>query len=151
MFGYFFAASMMLDQFYWPYLVLCLLPAVKIFLIGHWGQCLEQQVRFIYHIYKTHLAKCNLTHLFNIFKMSVDFCFLQSRQPYMTICQMSTIDGSPKLERQVQKITMQMSNQCPTLKAAGYFNVGRNMILKVCILQILNQTIYLILSEFCEG
>jgi len=96
MFGYFFAASMMLDQFYWPYLVLCLLPAVKIFLIGHWGQCLEQQ----------------------------------SRQPYMTICQMSTIDGSPKLERQVQKITMQMSNQCPTLKAAGYFNVGRNMILK---------------------
>ena len=51
----------------------------------------------------------------------------------MTICQMSTIDGSPKLERQVQKITMQMSNQCPTLKAAGYFNVGRNMILKVCI------------------
>lgn len=48
----------------------------------------------------------------------------------MTICQMSTIDGSPKLERQVQKITMQMSNQCPTLKAAGYFNVGRNMILK---------------------
>ena len=49
----------------------------------------------------------------------------------MTICQMSTIDGSPKLERQVQKITMQMSNQCPTLKAAGYFSVGRNMILKV--------------------
>ena len=44
---------------------------------------------------------------------------------------MSTIDGSPKLERQVQKITMQMSNQCPSLKAAGYFNVGRNMILKV--------------------
>lgn len=96
MFGYFFAASLMVDQFYWPYLVLFLLPAVRIFLIGHWGQCLEQQ----------------------------------SRQPFMTICQMSTIDGSPKLERQVQKITMQMSNQCPTLKAAGYFNVGRNMILK---------------------
>jgi len=96
MFGYFFAASMMVDQFYWPYLVLCLLPAVRIFLIGHWGQCLEQQ----------------------------------SRQPFMTITQMSTIDGSPKLERQVQKITMQMSNQCPSLKAAGYFNVGRNMILK---------------------
>ena len=73
MFGYFFAASMMLDQFYWPYLVLCLLPAVKIFLIGHWGQCLEQQVRFIYHIYKTHLAKCNLTHLLSIFKMNVIF------------------------------------------------------------------------------
>ncbi len=44
MFGYFFAASMLKDEFYWPYLVLCLLPAVRIFLIGHWGQCLEQQV-----------------------------------------------------------------------------------------------------------
>ena len=53
----------------------------------------------------------------------------------MTITQMSTIDGSPKLERQVQKITMQMSNQCPSLKAAGYFNVGRNMILKVFFLE----------------
>ena len=48
MFGYFFAASMMVDQFYWPYLVLCLLPAVRIFLIGHWGQCLEQQVCLFY-------------------------------------------------------------------------------------------------------
>ena len=70
----------------------------------------------------------------------------------MTICQMSTIDGSPKLERQVQKITMQMSNQCPTLKAAGYFNVGRNMILKVCILYYYSvaNTIpnYIILSNF---
>ena len=80
------------------------------------------------------------------------YFFLQSRQPYMTICQMSTIDGSPKLERQVQKITMQMSNQCPTLKAAGYFNVGRNMILKVCILYYYSvaNTIpnYIILSNF---
>ena len=25
----------------------------------------------------------------------------QSRQPFMTICQVSTIDGSPRLERQV--------------------------------------------------
>lgn len=44
MFGYFFAASMLNDKFYWPYLVMFLLPAVTIFLIGHWGQCLEQQV-----------------------------------------------------------------------------------------------------------
>jgi hypothetical protein len=49
----------------------------------------------------------------------------------MTICQVSTIDGSPRLERQVQKLTIQMNHQCPTLKAAGYFNLGRNMILKV--------------------
>ena len=45
MFGYFFSASLLKDEFYWPYLVLFLLPAVRIFLIGHWGQCLEQQVR----------------------------------------------------------------------------------------------------------
>ena len=44
MFGYFFSASLMKDEFYWPYLVLFLLPALRIFLIGHWGQCLEQQV-----------------------------------------------------------------------------------------------------------
>ena len=55
----------------------------------------------------------------------------------MTICQISTIDGSPKLERQVQKMMMQMKHQCPTLKAAGYFELGRNMILKVQPLEIL--------------
>ena len=43
---------------------------------------------------------------------------------------MSTIDGSPKLERQVQKLTIQMNHQIPDLKAAGYFTLGRNMILK---------------------
>ena len=48
MFGYFFAASMLNDKFYWPYLVMFLLPAVTIFLIGHWGQCLEQQVIFLF-------------------------------------------------------------------------------------------------------
>merc|ERR1711953_1394530 len=56
--------------------VIFVVPAVTIFLIGHWGQCLEQQ----------------------------------SRQPFRTICQMSTIDGSPKLERQVQKLTIQMNH-----------------------------------------
>ena len=45
MFAYFFIASTIDGHFYWPYLVLCLLPAIKIFLIGHWGQVLEQQVR----------------------------------------------------------------------------------------------------------
>ena len=56
----------------------------------------------------------------------------QAREPYMTICQISTIDGSAKLERQVTKITAQMKHQCPTVEAAGYFRLGRNMILKVC-------------------
>ena len=55
----------------------------------------------------------------------------QAREPYMTICQISTIDGSAKLERQVTKITAQMKHQCPTVEAAGYFRLGRNMILKV--------------------
>lgn len=50
----------------------------------------------------------------------------------MTICQISTIDGSPKLERQIQKMMMQMKHQCPTLHAAGYFSLSRNMILKTC-------------------
>ncbi len=97
MFGYFFSASLMDKQFYWPYLVLCLLPAIRILLIGHWGQVMEQQ----------------------------------SRTPFMTICQVSTIDGSPRLERQVQKLTIQMHHQCPQLTAAGFFTLGRNMILKV--------------------
>ena len=44
MFGYFFAAALIKEEFYWPYLVLFILPAVQIFLIGHWGQSLEQQV-----------------------------------------------------------------------------------------------------------
>ena len=52
----------------------------------------------------------------------------------MTICQVSTVDGSPRLERQVQKLTIQMHHQCPTLTAAGYFTLGRNMILKVSLI-----------------
>lgn len=96
MFGYFFAAAAIDTKFYWPYLALGLLPALRIFLVGHWGQLVEQQ----------------------------------SRQPFLTICQVSTVDGSPRLERQVQKLTIQMNHQCPKLTAAGYFNLGRNMILK---------------------
>ncbi len=41
------------------------------------------------------------------------------------------MEGSPRLERQVQKLTIQMHHQCPQLTAAGYFTLGRNMILKV--------------------
>ena len=44
MFGYFFAAAMLDQMFYWPFLVLFILPAIRIFLIGHWGQVLESQV-----------------------------------------------------------------------------------------------------------
>lgn len=106
LFGYFFSASALdgssLEDI-WPYLVLAVLPAIRLLLIGHWGQVMEQQ----------------------------------SRQPFMTICQVSTIDGSPRLERQVQKLSIQMHHQCPNLTAAGFFNIGRNMILKaigLCVL-----------------
>ena len=61
----------------------------------------------------------------------------------MTICQISTIDGSAKLERQVTKITAQMKHQCPTVEAAGYFRLGRNMILKVSF-SLLKIDLYLI-------
>ena len=73
-----------------------------------------------------------LSSKFALKRLKKNFC-LQSRQPFMTICQMSTIDGSPKLERQVQKLTIQMNHQIPDLKAAGYFTLGRNMILKVIL------------------
>ena len=46
MFGYFFSAAMLDKEFYWPYLVLFILPAIRIYLIGHWGQVLEQQVTY---------------------------------------------------------------------------------------------------------
>ena len=49
----------------------------------------------------------------------------------MTISKVSSVDGSPRLERQVHKVTVQMHNQCPTFTAAGYFTIGRQMILKV--------------------
>ena len=44
MFGYFFSATTIDKEFYWPYLVLFLLPCIRILLIGHWGQVLEHQV-----------------------------------------------------------------------------------------------------------
>ena len=80
-------------------------------------------------------------------KKSKEFLVFQSRQPFMTICQMSTIDGSPKLERQVQKLTIQMNHQIPDLKAAGYFTLGRNMILKVILLFWWDSAITLIIHQ----
>ena len=44
MFGYFFANGLLHEYFYWPYLVCFCLPAIRIFLIGHWGQHLERTV-----------------------------------------------------------------------------------------------------------
>ena len=47
MFGYFFTNGVLHDYFYWPYLVEFCLPAIRIFLIGHWGQHLERVVSFL--------------------------------------------------------------------------------------------------------
>ena len=48
MFGYFFTNGMLNDYFYWPYLICFCLPAIRIFLIGHWGQHLERTVRICF-------------------------------------------------------------------------------------------------------
>jgi len=97
MFGYFFVATTADQVFYWPFLLLSLLPAIEIVFLGHWGEHLKQQ----------------------------------SRQPFMTICQVSSVEGSPRLERQVHKVTVQMHHQCPTFSAAGYFHINRQMIIKL--------------------
>jgi len=102
MFGYFFIATTSDQVFYWPFLVLCLLPALEIAFLGHWGEHLKQQ----------------------------------SRQPFMTICQVSSVEGSPRLERQVHKVTVQMHHQCPNFSTAGYFHIDRQMIIKLIGLAI---------------
>lgn len=54
-----------------------------------------------------------------------------SMKPFWTMSQMSTLDGSPKLERQVQKFSLQASQKTARITAAGYFNITRNTITKV--------------------
>jgi hypothetical protein len=58
MFGYFFAAAMLDQKFYWPFLVLFILPAIRIFLIGHWGQVLEIQVGGLQNLYLVRSNNC---------------------------------------------------------------------------------------------
>ena len=69
-------------------------------------------------------------------------------KPFWTMSQMSTLDGSPKLERQGQKFSLQVtlvvlfwnvnllftgqaSQKTARITAAGYFNITRNTITKV--------------------
>jgi len=62
-----------------------------------------------------------------------------SMKPFWTMSQMSTLDGSPKLERQVQKFSLQASQKTARMSAAGYFYLTRNTITKVfgcCIVVI---------------
>merc|ERR1712115_86855 len=54
-----------------------------------------------------------------------------SMKPFWTISHMSTLDGSPKLERQVQKFSLQASQKTARISAAGYFYITRNTITRV--------------------
>jgi len=54
-----------------------------------------------------------------------------SMKPFWTMSQMSTLDGSPKLERQVQKINLQTAQKTASISAAGYFTVTRNTITRI--------------------
>jgi len=54
-----------------------------------------------------------------------------SMKPFWTMSQMSTLDGSPKLERQVQKFSLQASQKTARMSAAGYFYLTRSTITRV--------------------
>lgn len=54
-----------------------------------------------------------------------------SMKPFWTMSQMSTLDGSPKLERQVQKFQLQASQKSARFTASGYFYVTRKTITKI--------------------
>jgi len=54
-----------------------------------------------------------------------------SMKPFWTMSQMSTLDGSPKLERQVQKLGLQAAQKTARISAAGYFYITRNTITRV--------------------
>merc|ERR1712241_1157666 len=54
-----------------------------------------------------------------------------SMKPFWTMSQMSTLDGSPKLERQVQKLGLQAAQKTARISAADYFYITRNTITRV--------------------
>jgi len=97
MFGFYTIAGALDGEFYWPFLVIMVTPAIRLMLVGHWGQIMKDT----------------------------------SMKPFWTISQMSTLDGSPKLERQVQKFSLQASQKTAGMKASGYFHLSRNMVTRV--------------------
>lgn len=54
-----------------------------------------------------------------------------SLEPFWSVSLMSTMDGSPRLERQVQKFSLQASKEAVKPSAAGYFNISRGSIAAV--------------------
>merc|ERR1712241_1055530 len=97
MFGFYTIAGALDGKFYWPFLVIMLSPALRLMLVGHWGQIMKDT----------------------------------SMKPFWTISQMSTLDGSPKLERQVQKFSLQASQKTAGMKASGYFQLSRNTVTRI--------------------
>merc|ERR1719346_972446 len=97
MFGFYTIAGALDGKFYWPFLIIMLTPAIRLMLVGHWGQILKDT----------------------------------SMKPFWTISQMSTLDGSPKLERQVQKFSLQASQKTAGMKASGYFQLSRNTVTRI--------------------
>merc|ERR1711988_371205 len=96
-FGFYTIAGALDGNFYWPFLVIMLSPALRLMLVGHWAQIMKDT----------------------------------SMKPFWTISQMSTLDGSPKLERQVQKFSLQASQKTGGMKASGYFQLSRNTVTRI--------------------
>ena len=48
MFGFFTIAGALDGKFYWPFLIIMLTPAIRLMLVGHWGQILKDTVSFKY-------------------------------------------------------------------------------------------------------
>ena len=44
MFGFYTIAGALDGKFYWPFLVIMLTPAIRLMLVGHWGQILKDTV-----------------------------------------------------------------------------------------------------------
>merc|ERR1719433_1879066 len=97
LFGFYTIAGALDGEFYWPFLVIMVTPAIRLMLVGHWGQIMKDT----------------------------------SMKPFWTISQMSTLDGSPKLERQVQKFSLQASQKTAGMKASGYFQLSRNTVTRI--------------------
>ena len=46
MFGFFTIAGALDGKLYWPFLIIMLTPAIRLMLVGHWGQILKDTVSF---------------------------------------------------------------------------------------------------------
>ena len=54
MFGFYTVAGALAGEFYWPFLVIMLTPALRLLLVGHWGQIMKDTVRCGLHTSKLH-------------------------------------------------------------------------------------------------